>query len=77
MSELYLAMGQLICAFMLIVGVLAALWLAIGLTANWGAEAHRRGCGAPAQRLPPRGCPARPQNPQIKKSRSRRTGQRK
>lgn len=36
MSELYLAMGRLICAFVLIVGVLAALWLAIGLTANWG-----------------------------------------
>ena len=36
MSELYLAMGRLICAFVLIVGVLAALWLAVGLTANWG-----------------------------------------
>ena len=35
MSELYLAMGRLICAFVLIVGVLAALWLAVGLTANW------------------------------------------
>ena len=29
MSELYLAMGRLICAFVLIVGVLAALWLAV------------------------------------------------
>ena len=36
MSELYLAMGRLICAFILIVGVLAALWLAVGLTANRG-----------------------------------------
>ena len=35
MSELYLAMGRLICAFVLIVGVLAALWLAVSLTANW------------------------------------------
>ena len=38
MSELYLAMGRLICAFIMIVGVLAALWLAIGLTASWGQE---------------------------------------
>ena len=76
MSELYLAMGRLICAFVLIVGVLAALWLAVGLTANWGQK--RIDEAAERRHSDYRRVAARHgQNPQIKKSRSRRTGQRK
>lgn len=38
MSELYLQMGRLICAFVMIVGIIGILWLAVDITANWGQE---------------------------------------
>lgn len=38
LSELYLQMGRLICAFVMIVGIIGVLWLAVDITANWGQE---------------------------------------
>ena len=38
LSELYLQMGRLICAFVMIVGIIGILWLAVDITANWGQE---------------------------------------
>lgn len=38
LSELYLQMARLICAFVMIVGIIGVLWLAVDITANWGQE---------------------------------------
>lgn len=38
LSGLYLQMGRLICAFVMIVGIIGVLWLAVDITANWGQE---------------------------------------
>lgn len=38
LSELYLQMGRLICAFVMIVGIIGILWLAVDITANWEQE---------------------------------------
>ena len=38
LSELYLQMGRLICAFVMIVGIIGVLWLAVDIMANWGQE---------------------------------------
>lgn len=38
LSELYLQMARLICAFVLIVGIIGILWLAVDITANWGQD---------------------------------------
>lgn len=38
LGELYLQMGRLICAFVMIVGIIGILWLAVDITANWGQE---------------------------------------
>ena len=38
LSELYLQMGRLICAFVMIVGIIGVLWLAVDIIANWGQE---------------------------------------
>nr|DAP45340.1 MAG TPA: hypothetical protein [Caudoviricetes sp.] len=38
LSELYLQMGRLICAFVMIVGIIGILMLAIDRMATWGQE---------------------------------------
>lgn len=38
LSELYLQMGRLICAFVMIVGIIGILWLAVDIMATWGQE---------------------------------------
>lgn len=38
LSELYLQMARLICAFVMIVGIVGILWLAVDITVNWGQE---------------------------------------
>lgn len=38
LGELYLQMGRLICAFVMIVGIIGILWLAVDITTSWGQE---------------------------------------
>ena len=38
LSELYLQMARLICAFVMIVGIIGILWLTVDMMANWGQE---------------------------------------